>query len=152
MRELSDKDLLRIEKLLEVSRSSDFPGEAANALAAARRIAADAGYDLDSLMAAGPAGAAGRLDQGKQDAAAERRKAAAEPYVAFTTAIYAAEQAAKLARDRARLQAEARRVQAERTAKQKARSSSRRPDPQTRDLTSPIMTRYRQRLDRLRRG
>lgn len=149
MRELTDKDLLRIEKLLEVSRSSDFPGEAANALAAAKRIASEAGYDLESLIAEGPRGAAQSV-YGRRHDAEQKRKRANEPYAAFTTVIYAAEQAAKLARDRERLAAEARSNQAERNAKQKARST-RRPDPPTPDLSSPIMSRYRQRMDRIRR-
>lgn len=149
MGKLTDKDLVRIQKLLEISRSSDFPGEAANALAAARRIAAEAGYDLDELMSMGRSEAEESLNS-KRDPFGWRETKRAQPYVQFTTVMYAAEQAAKLARDRERIAAEARRREADGHAKRPATNGRIKKDDPMRDLSSAIMRRYRQRMSQLR--
>ncbi len=149
MGKLTDKDLIRIQKLLEISRSSDFPGEAANALAAARRIAAEAGYDLDELMSMGRSEAEESL-HAKRDPFGWRQTKRAEPYVQFTTVMYAAEQAAKLARDRERIAAEARRRDTDRHAKRPTASGRPKKDIPMRDLSSPILQRYRKRMSQLR--
>jgi len=150
MGKLTDKDLLRIQKLLEISKSSDFPGEAANALAAARRIAAEAGYDLDELMSLGRSAAEETLKERSQPFG-WRRSRRNEPYIQFTTVMYAAEQAAKLARDRERIAAEARRRDAELHSKRPP-PTSRTKDKRARmpDLSSAILSRYRKRMSQIR--
>ncbi|MEM8915161.1 MAG: hypothetical protein AAGC83_04940, partial [Pseudomonadota bacterium] len=139
------------------SRSSDFPGEAANALAAARRIAAEAGFDLDTLMSGTRQEAEDKLydreDQGHEPFGWHGwhpARAAKQPYVQYTTVMYAAEQAAKLARDRERMAAEARQRATERPAKPTPASVKKKGSPMP-DLSMPIMQRYRQRMDRIRR-
>lgn len=150
MGKLSDKDLLRIQKLLEISKSSDFPGEAANALAAARRIAAEAGYDLDELMSLGRSEAEETL-KARSEPFGWRHSRRNEPYVQFTTVMYAAEQAAKLARDRERIAAEARQREAEiRSKRPTPTGRQKKKENRMPDLTSAILRRYRRRMAQIR--